>query len=416
MPPRWHGVETATVIASDALAADKGDFFCDGTTDDVEIQAAIASLPSGGGEVLLSEGTFNIAASIVPANNVALEGMGESTILFAVAGLDDDVIGTPASGTLSDAQFRHFKVDGNRNNTASGHGIYLYAPRFCAIEYVTVVTCDDDGIHIAGAASPNQGFYNWIRHNHVNLCDGVGIYIEGTEFNWVTENIVRFVTGNGIEARVGSDLIMDNLLDSVTGDSIHVEFGAGRWTITDNDIDRPLGDGIIMRRNDFGICSGNKINNLLTGMVAIRNGNGSDASENGDNLIIEGNQVGIKSGETSTVGIGESRASDACVYRNNHLVGLATAISTDGSSTNLIVEGNKGYVTENGGATSVADGGTISHGLTTTPTYVTVTPSTSSEMVSVTALGTTTFTVAIKQDDGTAGTTATVYWRAVLLS
>ena len=68
---------------------------------------------------------------------------------------------------------------------------------------------------------------------------------------------------------------------------------------------------------------------------------------------------------------------------------------------------------ETRGATSVADGGTVAHGLGTTPTLVTVTPSTASEMVSVTALGATTFTVAIKKHDNSAGTTQTVYWRAV---
>lgn len=68
---------------------------------------------------------------------------------------------------------------------------------------------------------------------------------------------------------------------------------------------------------------------------------------------------------------------------------------------------------ETTGATSVADGGTVTHGLGTTPTVVTVTPSTTGEFVSVTALAATTFTVAIKKHDNSAGTTQTVYWRAI---
>lgn len=64
------------------------------------------------------------------------------------------------------------------------------------------------------------------------------------------------------------------------------------------------------------------------------------------------------------------------------------------------------------GATSVADGGTITHGCGTTPIAVVCTPSVSGEMVSVTALGATTFTVAIKKHDNSAGTTQTVYWIA----
>lgn len=62
------------------------------------------------------------------------------------------------------------------------------------------------------------------------------------------------------------------------------------------------------------------------------------------------------------------------------------------------------------GATSVADGGTVTHGHPITPTSVRVTPSTTGEFVSVTAISSTTFTVAIKKHDNSAGTTQTVYW------
>jgi len=64
------------------------------------------------------------------------------------------------------------------------------------------------------------------------------------------------------------------------------------------------------------------------------------------------------------------------------------------------------------GATAfVADGGTITHGLAPgTPTGVTATGSVAGEIVSVTAKGSTTFTVAIKKRDGTPGTPQTIYW------
>ena len=73
---------------------------------------------------------------------------------------------------------------------------------------------------------------------------------------------------------------------------------------------------------------------------------------------------------------------------------------------------------ENYGATSVADGGTISHGLATAPSVVLVTPRIAGEFVSVTARTTTTFTVAIKKPGPTggiaAGTTQTIDWRAYI--
>ena len=65
-----------------------------------------------------------------------------------------------------------------------------------------------------------------------------------------------------------------------------------------------------------------------------------------------------------------------------------------------------------GAAASTADGGTIAHGLGVTPDVAICTGSVSSEFVSVTALDSTNITVAIKADDGSAGTTQTIYWQA----
>ena len=72
-----------------------------------------------------------------------------------------------------------------------------------------------------------------------------------------------------------------------------------------------------------------------------------------------------------------------------------------------------GGVIERSGATSVANGGTVAHGLAVTPTIVLATPSVTNEMVSVTAIAATTFTVAIITDAGAGGTTQTIYWKAI---
>lgn len=65
-----------------------------------------------------------------------------------------------------------------------------------------------------------------------------------------------------------------------------------------------------------------------------------------------------------------------------------------------------------GAAASTTDGGTIAHGLGVTPDVVICTPSVAGEMVTVTSKDATNITVAIKKNDGTAGTTQTVYWQA----
>ena len=58
------------------------DYLCDGTADDVEINAAIQALPSTGGEIVILDGTYNITATIaMNKDNTKLSGNGAATIL-----------------------------------------------------------------------------------------------------------------------------------------------------------------------------------------------------------------------------------------------------------------------------------------------------------------------------------------------
>jgi hypothetical protein len=80
----------------------------------------------------------------------------------------------------------------------------------------------------------------------------------------------------------------------------------------------------------------------------------------------------------------------------------------------LTVTARQGFQTTWNATASVADGGTVTHGLGTTPTAVLVMATTTGEFVSVTAKSSTTFTVAIKKHDNSAGTTQTLYWAAIV--
>ena len=71
---------TLIVAASDSSAADKASaaYVCDGVNDHMEIQAALNALPSSGGVVLLTSGTYNCAGIIAPKAGSTLKGEGES--------------------------------------------------------------------------------------------------------------------------------------------------------------------------------------------------------------------------------------------------------------------------------------------------------------------------------------------------
>ena len=75
-----------------------------------------------------------------------------------------------------------------------------------------------------------------------------------------------------------------------------------------------------------------------------------------------------------------------------------------------------GIAIERSGATSVANGATVAHGLAVAPDVVLATPSVTNEMVSVTAIAATTFTVAIITHAGAGGTTQTIYWKVIKLA
>ncbi len=68
--------------------ADDCDYLCDGTNDQVEINAAITALPAGGGEVVLLDGTYSVGGSggltagvVLNKDNVTLRGSGPATRL-----------------------------------------------------------------------------------------------------------------------------------------------------------------------------------------------------------------------------------------------------------------------------------------------------------------------------------------------
>jgi parallel beta-helix repeat protein len=74
------GGRIITVASSTYSGA--ADVYCDGTADETQIQAAIDQQAGlGGGIVQLTEGTFNIAATISLYSNIAVYGEGENTIL-----------------------------------------------------------------------------------------------------------------------------------------------------------------------------------------------------------------------------------------------------------------------------------------------------------------------------------------------
>ncbi len=107
---------------------------------------------------------------------------------------------------------------------------------------------------------------------------------------------------------------------------------------------------------------------------------------------------------------GSGQIFDNTCYNYDGMAGVV--ISPGWKAWNNVGSGTFDITENSGAAANVTDGGTIAHGLVTTPTKVICTPSVAGEMVSVTGLNATNITIAIKKLNGTSGTPQTIYWNA----
>ncbi|TAJ45184.1 hypothetical protein CUJ86_00050 [Methanofollis fontis] len=86
----FQAVNAATLVvaAGDSSATSKlhADYICDGISDQQEIQAAINAVSSsGGGTIVLSEGTFALSSSLSLQNDCVLEGRGVENTLITLS-------------------------------------------------------------------------------------------------------------------------------------------------------------------------------------------------------------------------------------------------------------------------------------------------------------------------------------------
>lgn len=88
IPAKSKGTATVTVAATDSDSYVKlnADYRCDGTADDVQIQAAMDSLPAGGGKVWCAAGNYVLTGHILVPSNCTLEFEVGNTIKVAASG------------------------------------------------------------------------------------------------------------------------------------------------------------------------------------------------------------------------------------------------------------------------------------------------------------------------------------------
>lgn len=183
-----------TVAASNAPAWVRAiaNYVCDGTDDDVQINAAISN--NAGKKVYLSSGTFNTGNKIIiNQSNTVLEGQGRSTIIKLSNGVNTSIIEV-SGGTqfIYYIQIKNLSIEGNKaNQTGTSHGIYFNKwVAVSKIENIDIHDCLTDGIRTIGTQistflgidnPSNQGdgcHYNTISACTIRDCGGNGIHVE----------------------------------------------------------------------------------------------------------------------------------------------------------------------------------------------------------------------------------------------
>jgi len=439
------GQPTLVVAASDASDASKGraDYVCDGVNDEVQINAAINALPADGGRVFLTEGDFNLYT----AGSIENHGDQYYCVLVYRTHGAVEICGIPGATKLRLA-----------NSQTSSSAMILVAGDSQALARTNPTKISGLSFDYNGANQtfpPTRDYASSIILQYSGFTEISNCRFTGnTDWAiWIVyvspRNIIRdcyfYGECGGIRGEGNDSIIAHNIFDLTYVDN---PFCVGVSLAPDSDepIDDPptiyyqnYGWTIInnvFRGGIFGIQSSGKASTISGNIFA-----GSELNlvfntalyntivgntfydkahaiwlYNGPRKNVIANNVMI-SGQIANCDIGVYEQSSTYVTGDNLIINNSilcndTAIVTI-AGQGSIVRNNIGWKNENSGvAASIADGGTIAHGLNGAPVWANVVPSVSGEFVSVTGMDATNITVAIKKHDGTAGTTQTLYWEA----
>ena len=255
-----HQEATFIIAASDSLHPERADYVCDGTDDQVQIQAAITA--AGNGEVYLSDGTYDFSGYIeTTAAGLTISGPGATLFLHAAAN------GQLIQIKHDDITVRNITLDGNGGNQTSGNGeieVTANSARL-SINHVRFKNAWNAGLYAVGSSGNNrldglmmsycvaENFYNGITHqsamahisyaneiqidhcvmddfrHNANYADGVKV-IHATNVQ-ISNLLIINVTGHGIFVGYGSeDVQISNIVFrsdvGYTLESICVEYAA----------------------------------------------------------------------------------------------------------------------------------------------------------------------------------------------
>jgi parallel beta-helix repeat protein len=379
---KWQADRTTAAVivaASDSKNKEKADFVGDGTDDQVEINAAIAALPSTGGTVVLLDGTYNIGTTATTPRNISITvgnitfiGQGSNTILkrdwnnASSATYVLDINANSASEQLSGLYIGNFTVDGNKSTHTSELNsnirIYSGSTYYVADSKFTRITSQNNAMGDSWLLTGSYTRNNVFDSNVIKDNDGPGLSGSSLYPNTFTNNaFVNNVANSGAygwQWYVGSAnywTISNNIFSAVGTYAVGGIYLMGNYNTLDSNIFYGSGQG-------YGIAIGSLTNSIISNNI-IRGTNDtgiyvSDADGAVSYNVITGNSIyGVATSASHGIYLTGSTTDSNSVIGNfiNDTAGTGYAIKIDsGADYNYLADNNYSGT----GASNISDGAT----------------------------------------------------------
>ncbi len=366
-----EGIATLTVAANDSIQPGNADYQCDGVADEAQINTALNALPAVGGRIILLEGTYLLADSIViPANNIILEGQGRATFING-----DGLATTEHAITISG--FTNVTIRNLAMQTADGGGNVIHCifiedgANGTTIDGVIIADSDSDGIHIEGTSTTDIT----IKNCSIEDTDDVGIHMDMDGGETLTR---PRIINNTIQGAGGA-----GILHTVNG------AGCSYAVIAGNTVVESGAQGIYFQELTYSTIEGNVVhtstdqgiwiatastNNTIDGNTSYNNGQGNIQVGGGGctNNVVSGNNCSTCGNMPSIYITGNSHY--CSVTGNTTQSDAGYGILTE-SSNNTIISGNtvrdsgEGGIAIDAGQACAITGNTVTNAETGGNTY-----------------------------------------------
>ena len=289
MPEIKQDIRGATfvVAADDSLHKNMANYVCSGAADEVEILLAINALPATGGEVVLLDGTYNVAASIAVArSNFTLRGMGRGTIITTAVDNVDILTCVGGAGTeLTNIILRDFLVRGFTAGIGNDIGIlwdYVDQSKIINVRSelntehgFKLLRCDNDQLEgISGLSNVGYGMEidscTWLTITNpiMNSNTGRGFVLVSTTNISLLGLVCKSNGVSGLELNNANNTVIENAQCDANAINGLFLYRCSRCSIIGGQFNNQTGgDGI----NITGDGGGNADYNVIMGCVCTGN-------------------------------------------------------------------------------------------------------------------------------------------------